>query len=218
MVKIAVVLSGCGHLDGAETREAIISLLELDRAGAKVSIFAPNIEQMEVINHLTGEKTNEKRNVLVESARLARGKIQDLKHAKASDFDGLIMPGGWGAAKNLSNLAVKGKDGEVIPELRNLISDFIKQKKPVGAICIAPAVVVASVRGQVKAKVTIGDDNDNFIVSLGGEHQKCATSDFAEDPANNIISCSAYMRDDSLAKIAEGIQKVVTKVIEKAKK
>lgn len=218
MVKVAVVLSGCGHLDGAEIRESVISLLALDRAGAKVSLFAPDIDQTTVVNHLSGKEVSEKRNVLVEAARIARGKIKDLKEAKASDFDALVMPGGWGAAKNLSSLAFKGKDAEVIPELKNLIIDFIGQKKPIGVICISPAVLVAAVRNKIKPKVTIGDDSDNLIVALGGEHEECSTDNFSYDQKNNIVSCSAYMRDDPLGKVADGIEKMMKELISLAKK
>jgi enhancing lycopene biosynthesis protein 2 len=213
MKKIAVVLAGCGHLDGAEIREAVITLLELDKAGAVVQCFAPNINQMHVVNHLTGQEAGETRNVLVEAARIARGKIKDLKEARAADFDGLLLPGGFGAAKNLSDLAIKGKDATVIPEFKNLILEFLKARKPIGAICISPAILVAAVGKEIHPSVTIGEDNDGLIAGLGGVHIACATEDICFDEKNNIASCSAYMRDAPLAKIAEGIAKVVNKVV-----
>lgn len=213
MKRVAVVLSGCGHLDGSEIREAVLSLLALDRAGATVSIFAPDRNQHHVINHITGEEMPEKRNVLVESARIARGQIQDLKEAKADDFDALVLPGGYGAAKNLSDLAFRAKQANVIPEFKRLILEFIKAKKPIGAICISPAVLVAAVREHFKAKVTIGDDDGGLIGALGGEHVICATDAITVDEAHKLVSCSAYMRNDSLAKIAEGIDKLVAKVL-----
>ncbi len=216
MPKIAVILSGCGHQDGAEIRESVIALLALDRAGAEVQIFAPNSNQRDVINHITGEPMPETRNVLVEAARIARGKIKDLKEAKASDFDGLVLPGGYGAAKNLSDVAIKGKDAIVLPELRALILDFVAQKKPIGAICIAPAILTAALKGTIQANVTIGEDND-LIIGLGGKHTVCATENDVIDDTHNIITCSAYMRDDTLSNVASGIEKVVAEVVKRAK-
>lgn len=218
MIKVAVVLSGCGYLDGSEIREAVITLLELDKAGAEVKIFAPNTEQHDVINHLTGKVMNEKRNTLVESARIARGKILDLVALKADDFDALVLPGGFGVAKNLSDFAIKGTALTVLPEFDRVVEEFFVQKKPIGAICISPAVLVAAVKDKAKVKVTIGTDNDHLITTLGGEHQNCAAREIATDEKNNIISCPAYMLKESLAEIAAGIENLVKEVVSKAKK
>lgn len=218
MIKVAVVLAGCGHLDGAEIREAVLTLLALDRDGAEFQCFAPDIKQMHVVNHLTGEEVaSESRNVLVEAARIARGNIKNLKEAKASDFDALIMPGGFGAAKNLSNLAVKGAMGDVLPELKNLITEFISNKKPIGAICISPAVLALALKNEVKANVTIGDDEDGVIAATGSEHKSCKTNEICLDSKNLIVSTSAYMRDAALKDVAEGIEKLVAKVVELAR-
>jgi enhancing lycopene biosynthesis protein 2 len=214
MTRIAVVLSGCGYLDGAEIREAVIALLELDKAGANVQCFAPDITQMHVVNHLTGkESAGERRNVLVESARIARGEIKNLKEARAEDFDGLVLPGGFGVATNLSDLAMLGKDATVLPQFKKLLLNFIKAKKPIGAICISPAVLVAAVSSEIKPTVTIGEDKDNLIESLGGTHINRKTEDFYFDKENNIASCPAYMQDAPLSDIAEGIAKVIAKVM-----
>jgi enhancing lycopene biosynthesis protein 2 len=214
MIKVAVVLAGCGHLDGAEIRESVITLLELDKAGAEVQCFAPNINQMHVINHLTGEESKgEARNVLVEAARIARGRIKDLNEAKSSEFDALILPGGFGAAKNLSTIAIKGKHATILPEFKELILDFIAAKKPIGAICISPAVLALAVKDTITATVTIGDD-DGLIASLNSKHQPCPTDDICVDSLNNIISCPAYMREAALKDVATGIEKLVEKVIE----
>lgn len=213
--KVALVLAGCGHLDGSEIREAVISLLELDKRGAYVTIFAPNKNQHHVVNHITGQEIkDETRNIMVEAARIARGKIKDLKEARAKDFDALILPGGYGVAKNLCDLAFKGKDATVLTEFKSLILEFLKAKKPIGAICISPAVLVAAVKGEYKIKVTIGDDKEGLINSLGGEHSLCATENITVDEKNKVISCSAYMRDDSLSKIAQGISKLVEKTLQ----
>ncbi len=216
MAKVAVILSGCGHLDGAEIREAVLTLLALDKRNAEVEIFAPDIEQTDVINHLTGQPAHETRNALVEAARIARGKIKALSKAKAEDFDAIILPGGYGAAKNLSNLAGTDnlKNVTVLPALKKLLLDFMKKSKPIGAICISPAVLTAAVRDQAKAHVTIGDDPDNMIAALGGEHQSCPTRGIVIDDANHIVSSAAYMRGDArLAEVAAGIDTLVEAVL-----
>ncbi len=217
MTKVAVVLSGCGYLDGAEVREAVLALLALDKAGAEVSIFAPDIDQHHVVNHLTGEETKETRNVLVESARIARGDVKPLSEAKEEAFDALVLPGGFGVAKNLSDIAFKGPEGEVMPEFAQLIQAFYRAGKPIGAICIAPAALVKALAGETKAHVTIGEDADGLIAGLGGEHQDCATRGMVIDDTNHLVSCSAYMRDDApLADVASGIFNVVEAVLNQA--
>ena len=138
MAKVGVLLSGCGVFDGSEIHEAVLTLLTLDRAGAEIVCMAPNMDQAHVINHLTQEVMNEKRNVLVESARIARGEIKDLQEVQAPDIDALIIPGGFGAAKNLSDFAFKGTAATVHPEVERLLNDMVAAGKPVGAICIAP--------------------------------------------------------------------------------
>lgn len=217
MPKVAVVLSGCGHKDGAEIREAVLALLALDKQDATVTIFAPNIAQRDVVNHLTGEPTNESRNVLVEAARIARGTIQDLKSAKAESFDALVLPGGFGAAKNLSDLAIKGKDCTVLPELKNFILGFMKAEKPIGAICIAPAVLAAAVRGNTtkgKAHVTLGDEKEGALIeALDGIHHPCPTRGIVIDDANHIVSTPAYMREARLAEVAVVIEQLVAAVL-----
>ncbi len=215
MTRVAVILSGSGHLDGAEIRESIITLLELDKAGADVSCFAPNINQHHVINHLTGEPTSETRNVLVEAARIARGKIHPLDKLNADDFDALIIPGGFGVAKNLSDLAFKGTEATILPAFKNAILTFLDQKKPIGVICISPAVLVAALKDTpyAGATVTLGDDTEQLIEALGGKHIVCLSQQIATDEKRGIVSCSAYMRNDSLASIAEGIAKLVRRTL-----
>jgi enhancing lycopene biosynthesis protein 2 len=215
MTHIAVILSGCGHLDGAEIRESVLTLLALDRAGATVSIFAPDIGQMHVVNHLTGTPVEgASRNVLEEAARIARGDIKPLSEAKAANFDGLLIPGGFGAAKNLSDLAIKGTNATVLPAFKALVADFVKAGKPIGAICISPAVLTAALKDTVSPTVTIGEDSDGLIAGLGGVHQPCNTEAAAIDAKHKIASCSAYMRGDArISDVAAGIEKVVAQVI-----
>ncbi|MGZ3456856.1 MAG: isoprenoid biosynthesis glyoxalase ElbB, partial [Polyangiales bacterium] len=145
MKTVGVVLAGCGFLDGAEIHESVLTLLALDRAGARVICAAPDVTQMHVVNHLTGDvAANESRNVLVESARIARGKIRDVATLRADEIDALVLPGGFGAAKNLCNFAVAGADAKVHPGVARLIRDVHAQKKPLGFVCIAPAIAAAA--------------------------------------------------------------------------
>ncbi len=216
MPHVAVVLSGCGHLDGAEIRESVLSLLYLDQHGADVSIFAPNIPQKHVVNHAIGEPLpTSVRNVLEEAARIARGKIEPLSKANAGDFDALVIPGGFGVAKNLSNFAEKGANCEVNPEFKSLVQAFYSQKKPIVAICIAPAVLMVALKGVASPALTIGEDPSTAaaIETLGGTHKNCASDACVVDKENRIITTSAYMRDDRLSAIAKGIESAISELI-----
>lgn len=215
MKNIAVIISGCGHLDGAEIRESVLALLYLDKAGANYQIFAPDWDQHHVINHITGKEIAEKRNILVEAARIARGNVKALENINIDEFDGLIIPGGFGVAKNLSNIAFVGGDGDANPQISTIIKGFLREKKPIGAICIAPAMLVAAVRDVTVALVTIGEEND-LIAKLGGKHQICDSDEIAIDQANKIVTCSAYMREDRISHIAIGIEKLVNEVLKMA--
>lgn len=215
--KIGVLLSGCGVFDGTELHESVLTLLFLDRAGAEIICMAPNISQLHVINHLTGEETGEKRNVLVESARIARGQIKDLKDIRPSDMDALIIPGGFGAAKNLSDFAVKGADATVDPQVKDLINGMIRAGKPVGAICIAPATLVCAIKGK-KPEVTIGNDvgTASAIEGMGGIHVQSTVDQVHIDISNKIVTTPAYMLGPSIKDVAQGIEKLVSTVLELA--
>jgi len=217
MTKIAVILSGSGYLDGTAVREAVIALLALDRAGVSYQCFAPDIKQMHVVNHITGEEEAGQRNVLVESARIARGDVKELGQAKESDFDAIIMPGGFGMAKNLSDIAVNGKSGKIYPPLQSLLKDFWHAKKPIGAICISPAILTAALADNAQIEVTIGSDADGLIDGLGGKHKDCHTSGYCVDLQNKVVSCPAYMSEDPLKDVADGIEKLVAEIINMAK-
>ncbi|MBV34958.1 MAG: isoprenoid biosynthesis protein ElbB [Rickettsiales bacterium] len=213
MKKVAVVLSGSGVFDGAEIHESVLTLLALENHGLEYQCFAPNIEQMHVINHLTGEVAEgETRNVLVESARIARGEIKDLAEASADDFDAAILPGGFGAAKNLSDFAVKGSDCTVNPELVSFIKAFAKDKKPVGFMCIAPAML-PHIYGH-GTQLTIGTDEDTAkaIEAMGAVHQACPVEDIVVDEANQLVTTPAYMLASSVSDAAKGINKLVDKI------
>ena len=215
--RIGVILSGCGVYDGSEIYETTITLLAIDRAGAEAFCMAPDIPQLHVINHLTGEpQDGETRNVLIESARITRGNIQNLANVQAKDLDALILPGGFGAAKNLCNFAVAGADCEVNPEVARLIREMYAAKKPIAAICIAPAVL-AKVLGEQKVahKLTIGNDEETAgaLTKLGAEHIQCPVEEFVIDRDNKLISSPAYMLASRISEAAEGIEKTVQELI-----
>ncbi|MNH02188.1 Enhancing lycopene biosynthesis protein 2 [compost metagenome] len=212
--KVAVILSGCGVYDGAEIHESVITLLRLDQRGAQVQCFAPNIAQMHVINHLTGEQMPESRNVLVESARIARGEVTDIREARAEDFDALIVPGGFGAAKNLSNFAVEGVACTVQPDVLALAEAFAEAGKPVGLICISPALA-AKIYGP-GVLCTIGNDADTAaaVEKMGGIHEACDVHDIVEDTDRKLVTTPAYMVAKSISEAAGGIYKLVDRVLE----
>ncbi len=212
MAKVAVVLSGCGYLDGAEVQESVFTLLFLDRAGAQVECFAPDKEQMHVVDHRSGDATAEKRNVLAESARIARGEIQDIKAASMSDFDALVMPGGYGVAKNLSDFAVKGPDAEIDPELVRLIGEAVSGGKPIVAICISPAILAAALKKVgANATLTIGNDEGTAgaIQALGSRHQACPVDQAVVDEQHKVISTPAYMLGPGPKGVAAGIERSI---------
>ncbi|MDY7567064.1 isoprenoid biosynthesis glyoxalase ElbB [Pseudomonas sp. RTC3] len=212
--RVAVILSGCGVQDGAEIHESVLTLLRLDQRGVEVQCFAPDIAQHDVINHLTGEKMSESRNVLIESARIARGAIKDIREANAEDFDALIMPGGFGVAKNLSNFAFEGVHCSLQPELLTLAEAFAESGKPIGLICISPALA-AKIYGP-GVTCTIGNDPDTAkaICKMGGIHKECAVDEIVEDTARKLVSTPAYMTAQSISESAAGINKLVDRVIE----
>jgi enhancing lycopene biosynthesis protein 2 len=215
--KIGVVLSGCGVYDGAEIHEAVITLLAIDRAGAEAVCMAPDVEQMHVINHLTGEEMKEEtRNVLVEAARIARGNIKDIATVKADDIDALFFPGGFGAAKNLCDFAVKGENCDVHPEVMRLVKEFAQKKKPQGVACIAPALFAKIYEGESRhPTLTIGNDRDTSekIEKMGSHHQDCAVQDVVLDAENKIVSTPAYMLGQSIGEVADGIEKSVRELV-----
>lgn len=212
MKKFAVVLSGCGVFDGAEIHEATLSLLAIARQGCAYEIFAPDIKQHHVINHITGEEMNESRNVLVESARIARGQIRDLKQLDPASYDGLLFPGGFGAAKNLSTWAFKGAEASVLPEVEEAIKGMLALKKPIGALCISP-VILAKVLGKVD--LTIGDDESTIdaLEVLGANHIYTTHGEVVLDPDFLLVSTPCYMLDATIDQIALGANNVVDAMI-----
>ncbi len=218
MKRVAVVLSGCGVYDGSEIYESVITLLALDSHDAEYQCFAPNIEQMHVINHLKGEVAEgEKRNVLVEAARLARGDIKDLAMINVEDFDAIIFPGGFGAAKNLSDFATKGKDMTINGDVKKAAQAFATAGKPAGYICIAPTLVAHIYNGK-NAQCTIGNDQEtsSMIEAMGARHKECVVDDVVIDQENKIVTTPAYMLAGRISEAAAGIEKLVRTILEMA--
>ena len=213
--KIGVVLSGCGVYDGSEIHEAVFTLLAIDRCGAEAVCMAPDKEFPEV-NHLTGAPTGAKRNALMESARIARGKIRCLKEVKAADLDAIVFPGGFGAAKNLCNFAEKGAKAEIHPEVARLLKEMAAAKKPICAICIAPTLVAAALGRDFSPKVTIGTDAETAaaINATGSCHQDCPVTELVVDRENKIVSTPAYMLAQRISEAADGIDKAIKATIE----
>ncbi len=212
--KIGVLLSGCGVFDGAEIHEAVLTLLFLDHAGASVMCMAPDMDQLHVINHLTQTEMDEKRNVLVESARIARGEIKDIADVRADDIDGLIIPGGFGAAKNLSDFAVNGPEATVHPEINRLLGEMADAAKPIGAICIAPATLTRALDDR-SPQVTIGNDVGTAaaIETMGGTHVSRSVDGICVDEKNKLVTTPAYMLGPGIKDVAMGIEKLVEKVL-----
>lgn len=215
--KIAVILSGCGNKDGAEITEAVSLIVALSQAGAEIKYFAPNTE-FEAKNFLTNQALGQKRNILLESARITRSQMNDLKDLKATDFDGLAFPGGFGAALHLSNWAEKGAKCEVLPAIEKAIKDFHAQSKPIAAICIAPALV-AKVLGPQGVTVTLGDSKEvaQEVQKTGAQHEMCPVDDYVTDRECKVITTPAYMYDEAKPhQVFKGISGLVKEFIEMA--
>jgi enhancing lycopene biosynthesis protein 2 len=213
--KIGVILSGCGVYDGSEIHEAVFTLLAIDTNGAEAVCMAPDMALAEV-NHLSGEATGATRNVLVESARIARGKIRNIAEVTAGDLDAVILPGGFGAAKNLCDFALKGAGASIQPEVARLLKEMAAAKKPIGAICIAPVVVAALLGKECSPEVTIGNDAGTAaaISATGSKHVDCPVTEFVVDRKNRIVSTPAYMLAGRIGEAYEGITKTVKAVID----
>ena len=211
--KIAVILSGCGVYDGSEIHEATLTLYAIDKNGAEYQIFAPNMQQHDVVNHLTGKNMNETRNVLVEAARIARGNILALDKFNAKNFDAIIFPGGFGAAKNLSTYAFDGVNCKVNTQVADAIKSMVKLNKPIGALCISP-VIIAKVLSNVE--LTIGQDahTANDVIQMGATHKNTNNGEVVVDVKNKIVTNPCYMLNASIAQVGEGADNVVKSILE----
>jgi enhancing lycopene biosynthesis protein 2 len=213
MKNIAVVLAGNGVYDGSEIHEATLTLLAIAREGAQYQCFAPDIEQAHVINHVTGEIMDEKRNVLIESARIARGNIKPLSEYNAADFDAIIFPGGFGAAKNLCTFAFDGVNCKVNKDVEKAVRSTVVAEKPLGALCISP-VMITKILGDVE--VTIGEDQSTLeaIENMGGSHIVTSHGGIVTDDKYKVVTTPCYMLDATIDQIADGAEKVVKKILE----
>ncbi|MCG9677366.1 isoprenoid biosynthesis glyoxalase ElbB [Vibrio sp. Isolate24] len=214
MKKIAVILSGSGVFDGAEIHESVLALHAIEKQGASWHCFAPDIDQLHVINHITGEEMPENRNVLIEAARIARGNIEDVAKLNAEEFDALVLPGGFGAAKNLTDFAINGAECSINTHVASACRAFAQARKPAGYLCIAPAIIPMIYGNGVKG--TIGNDEAtaSAFSALGGEHINCEVGDIVFDEENKVLSTPAYMLAGSISQAASGIDKLVRKLVE----
>lgn len=212
MKKFAVVLSGCGVFDGSEIHEAVLTLLAIDRAGAAYQCFAPEIRQHHVIDHLTGKEIAAPRDVLVESARIARGNIKPLSAFRSADYDALIFPGGFGAAKNLCDWAFKGDGCQVNHDVEQAVGDMSAAGKPIGAMCIAPVILAKLFKG---ANLTTGQDpaSAGFIVKTGNIPVETSHGEVVIDRERKIFTTPCYMLDASISQIAEGTERIVQEML-----
>jgi len=207
-----VVLSGCGNRDGAEIHESTLTLWAIHKHGADYQCFAPDIFQHHVVNHLTGEEMNEQRNVLVEAARIARGKIRDLHQFDPAQYDALIFPGGLGAAGNLCSYAFDGPDCTVNKDVERAVRAMHRAGKPIGALCIAP-VILARILGRVE--LTVGQDSSAAadLETMGARHTQTMHGEIVVDRANKIVSTPCYMLEARVDQIADGAENLVKAVL-----
>jgi enhancing lycopene biosynthesis protein 2 len=206
--KVAVVLSGCGFKDGAEIHESVLTMLALDKNGAKYSCFAPDFPQYRVVDHYNDKESSEKRNILAESARIARGDIKPLSKFNAEDFDAIVFPGGFGAALNLSTFAQEGAKCVVHKDVEKAVIDMHKKGKPIAALCIAPVIIARLIKG---AEITIGNDagTASVLETMGASHQNTKHGEIVIDKERKIVTTPCYMLESSISQIYEGVDNLV---------
>jgi enhancing lycopene biosynthesis protein 2 len=217
MKKIAVILSGCGHLDGSEITESVSTLIALSQLQTLTQVFAPSVD-LAAVNHLKGQPQGQKRNVLEESARIARGEIKDLSELRVEEFDALVFPGGYGAAKNLSDWAEKGSQAKVHQDVQRAILGFHQAGKPIGAICIAPTLIACTL-GAEGVTLTIGNDKETAqeILKTGAHHENCRVDDFITDRAHKVVTTPAYMYGEARpSEVFKGISLAMKELVEMA--
>ena len=204
MKNIAVILAGCGVFDGSEINEVVLTLLHIEKNNAQYQCFAPDIEQYHTINHITGEEIAQQRNVLVESARITRGNIKSLAELDVTQFDALIVPGGFGVAKNLSDFAINGTNAKVNEAVLSACKAFADAKKATGYMCIAPALLPF---------IYHESDTAEALSTLGAEHVECKVDDIVIDKSNKLVTTPAYMLAQSIMDADAGIDKLVRNVL-----
>jgi enhancing lycopene biosynthesis protein 2 len=213
--KVGVLLSGCGVQDGSEIHEAVFTLYFLDKAGVEIICIAPHIWQTRVTDHISGEQVQEKRSVLQESARIARGNIRSIKTVNANELDAIIIPGGYGAALNLCTFANDGIKCTVNLEVERLLREIHKQGKPIGAACIAPVLIARIFGPDFHPQVTIGTDETvaKAINEMGATHVQTRVDEVCVDKTNKIVTTPAYMLASSISEVATGIEKLVKQTL-----
>jgi enhancing lycopene biosynthesis protein 2 len=215
-MKIGVLLSGCGVYDGAEIHESVLTLLAIEEMGGEAVCIGINRPQHHVIDHTSGEEMDESRIMLKEAARIARGAIKDIKDVAPADIDALVIPGGFGSAKNLTTWAFAGPDGEILPEVKLLIVNLVNIGKPIAALCVSPVVVAKALEGStIHANMTIGSntapspyDIDGFVGGLeatGATTAMKTKSEINIDTTNKIVTAPCYMMDTDLVTLRKNI-------------
>lgn len=224
-MKIGVLLSGSGVYDGSEIQESVFSLLAIADNGGEALCMAPNVSQMHVINHLSGEEMPETRNVLVESARIARGDIDDLENITSKDFDALVIPGGFGTAKNHTTWAINGPEGEIHPEVKRIVLEAVKNKKPIAALCMGPTTVAKALQGSgFSSELTVGSDTEkspydissisNGIEATGSLPKMCSVKEVWVDHNLKIVSAPCYMMEASILEVKKNIDDAIKKMFQ----
>jgi len=213
MPKVGLVLSGCKVNDRSEIHEAVITMLELDKAGAEMVLMAPNIDQLHVINHATGEEMDDSRNVLIESARISRGNIEDIAGVTSDNLDALIFPGGFGVSKNLSDYAMSGMECSVNPDVLRLSREVHNDEKPIGVICIAPAIMAKILAGDTELTIGFDEQTAADIDAMGAKHVLCPVDEIVIDKEKKVVSTPAYMEAKSIKEAASGIEKLVAEIL-----
>jgi len=214
--KVGVLLAGCGVMDGSEIHEATLTLYFLDKCGAEAVCMAPNREQLDVIDHATSSAVAQKRNVLVEAARIARGKIADVNSVNAADLDAIIIPGGFGAAKNLCTFAKDGPGCSVDEGVAKLLREMYRRKRPIGALCIAPALLARLFGKDFPVELTIGTDSGtaSALEKMGAKHHNAKVDEIVVDSGNRIVTTPCYMLAQSIKEVGAGVEKLVNQLME----
>ncbi len=225
MSKVGVLLHGCGVYDGTEIHEAVLTLLAIREAGHDYVCLAPNVDQHHVIDHTKGEEMNETRNVLVESARIARGEVESLTVDHANQIDALVMPGGFGTAKNITKWAFSGPDGEIHSLTRDFLRAVVAAKKPVAALCMSPTTLAKALQGtDVNAKLTVGTTDESSpyeiaaisegVASVGMTTEMKSVRDVSVDDVNKIVCAPCYMMDADITDVHHNVKQAIDKLVD----
>ncbi len=223
--KIGVLLSGNGVYDGSEIHESVLTLLAIDENRGQALCFAPNINQHHVVNHLSGNEMNEQRNVLIEAARIARGAITDLAEVTSASLDALVVPGGFGAAKNLTKWAFSGPEGEINQQVKRIITEMVQSKKPIVGLCMGPTVIAKALEDTgLKQHLTVGTTKETSpyeidaisagMEKIGAVVEMKTIKEISIDVENRIISAPCYMMEGSITDVRDNIKQAIDELFE----